>query len=262
MAASATNNPEINFEQAPGNISFAELSAANPGLERLIPVLVSRLDSANLNNLAAVAQGFPPAPGFIPPAVDPVTGLYITPVLATFGVTDKVKMTSASTNALLGTVTVAHNFSNVKLYNPWDALELRNGPGLLEAVGIAKAPNTLIVKMTGFMVTEPDAKVGAWQGGQVKVAVIDPATGTIVKNHYFKSGKAGHLDPYETKIIDANGDGVDDLVVGYMKPKVSGPTASGWKDVITLNIKVKNLKTGVTITQYNDVKTWLTKPSQ
>jgi len=242
MAAGSTN-PSAGFDFFGGGLGgnstyFEELVKANRGLERVQPLKYTMYQSAALNNSATGA-------------IDPATGLLVTPVTGIVGNSKTFRVMSASTNrALTKPITVTHRFK-VTTTTPG----FNSYPVDFETIAtLNRAPVIVLVTAVHDYSQMSVAKAKS----QLRVTVVNPKNGRILNSRLYRSSRAlGGLDPLSAKIVDANGDGSDDLVLQYRKDLKFVPGLKTMTSVNQVRTVVLSLKNGRVIKQYIGNESWV-----
>ncbi|RLL54740.1 hypothetical protein D8Y20_02880 [Mariprofundus sp. EBB-1] len=220
MAAGSTN-PSVNIDE--GMLSaFQELVVVNPGLER-IKYQSNTEFSISSKDLKRTKKA----------AVGP-DGLLITPVKGKVGSHRTVAVMSASYDTLLSGPVDINNVFSVSV------VVRKDKPKFLETLTAARLTgSTALVSLAGVTLQEAKGQFG----GQVRVTVINPVTGQVTyTGTYTHSATMGYLDVRSSAIVDADGDGSDDLVIQYRSP-IS-------KHIDHVSILVISLSTGNAINSY------------
>jgi len=228
VIAAGSNNPAASLSDDLALEFFEEFDPGNPGLERFN--VISEIVTLPANMPVPDTSGGPPVwrnplTGMVIPQNE--DGLFITPYNVRMSLYVKLESRSANTDAQLMSFSAGHQL-DVPLVNPNDTFSLE----VEGQVTIATlAGNKVFVLMTWLKYQEADALAETWEGGQVRVTVVD-VNGTILMKRTFKSNFWGHLNVEEFRILDASGDGSDNIVVVFDKIRTVTPVAGGVRGTI------------------------------
>jgi len=178
--AAGSTNPSVDIDEGMLN-PFQELIATNSGMERIQNRIIHEW------SISKRATKHPPVTGWV-------------------GNRRIVTVRSATTDVALAGPVTFNNVFTVKV------VVKKDKPKFKETLTAANlSGSTVLVSLAGVSLHESKHQLG----GQVRVAVYNPSTGSPGFTATYATSATGFLDVRSSAIVDADGDGTDDLMLRY-----------------------------------------------